>query len=108
MSYSRADACDLVVYADSLEEAREKWEDGDYVEEPEGTVFQPVSKENGELPEELFSFQVFGTYDDAFNWLVQHNYDGDEFNIEEYPASDIEDATIIDEYGDEVQELSED
>ena len=55
------------------------------------------------LPEELWSFQVFLTYEDAFNWLVQHDYDPDDYIIKEYHDDDIEDASFIDEYGDNVE-----
>jgi hypothetical protein len=56
------------------------------------------------LPEELYSFQVFETYEDAYNWLIQHDYDPDDAHINEYHDDDIEEPTFIDEYGDEIEE----
>lgn len=35
MSYSQADGCNLIVYADSYEEAQEKFENGEYLLEDE-------------------------------------------------------------------------
>lgn len=56
------------------------------------------------LPDELYSFQVFKTYEDAYNWLIQHDYDPDDAHINEYHDDDIEEPTFIDEYGDEIEE----
>ena len=59
------------------------------------------------LPEELYSFQVFKTYEDAFNWLVQHDYNPDDAHITEYHDDDIEEPTFIDEYGDELERIED-
>ena len=69
------------------------------------TYYQP--EQNGELPEELYSFQVFKTYEDAFNWLIQHDYDATEWNIVEYHDDDIEEPTFIDEYGDQYEKIED-
>ena len=66
------------------------------------TYYQP--ERNGELPEELYSFQVFKTYQECVNWLYQHDYDEDDWDIVEYSEDDIEEPTFIDEYGDEIEE----
>ena len=66
------------------------------------TYYQP--ERNGELPEELWSFQAFKTEEDACSWLYQHGYDPDKWIIEEYRDDDIEEPTFIDEYGDEIEE----
>ena len=69
------------------------------------TYYQP--EKNGELPEELYSFQVFKTYQECFDWLIQHDYDADEWNIEEYHDDDIEEPTFIDEYGDQYEKIED-
>jgi hypothetical protein len=69
------------------------------------TYYQP--EKNGNIPEELWDFQVFKTHEDAFNWLIQHDYDADEWNIVEYHDDDIEEPTFIDEYGDELERIED-
>ena len=66
------------------------------------TYYQP--DKNGELPEELYSFQVFKTYQECFDWLIQHDYDADEWNIVEYHDDEIEEPVFINEYGDDEEE----
>lgn len=67
------------------------------------TYYQP--ERNGELPEELYSFQVFKTYQECANWLYQHDYDEDDWDIVEYSEDDIENPTFINEYGDEYEKI---
>ena len=57
----------------------------------------------GEIPEGLFSFQVFLTQNEAEMWLEEHGYDVERFAILEYHDDDIEDATVIDRYGDIIE-----
>lgn len=63
------------------------------------TYYQP--ERNGDTPLELWDFQVFKNKETAMDWLWQHGYDADKWDIVEYHDDDIEDPTFIDEYGDE-------
>ena len=67
--------------------------------------FQP--DKNGEMPEELWSFQAFRTEQECRDWLFQHDYDADEWEIHEYCNDDIEGVTLIDEYGDEIGKIED-
>lgn len=76
------------------------------------TYYQPewykddgTNIEYGGLPDELYSWQVFKTHEDAYNWLIQHDYEPENFNIAEYHDGDIEGLTFIDEYGDEYEKI---
>ena len=69
------------------------------------TYYQP--ERNGELPEELYSFQVFKTYQECVNWLCQHDYDEDDWEIVEYSDDDIEEPTFINEYGGEYEKIED-
>jgi hypothetical protein len=78
------------------------------------TYYQPkwykddgTNIEYGGLPDELYSFQVFKTREGACNWLIQHGYDPDNFNIAEYHNDDIEEPTFIDEYGDKYEKIED-
>lgn len=75
------------------------------------TYYQPIAYfddgtniQYGDVPEELWDFQVFKDKETAIDWLWQHGYDADEWIIEEYHDDDIEEPTFIDEYGDEIEE----
>lgn len=67
------------------------------------TYYQPEDF-NGELPDELYSFQVFKNEETAMDWLWQHDYDADEWNIVEYHDDEIEEPVFINEYGDDEEE----
>lgn len=78
------------------------------------TYYQPVAYkddgtniEYGSVPEEMWDFQVFKTHEDAYNWLVQHDYEPDDWSIIEYHNDDIEGITFIDEYGDEYEKIED-
>lgn len=57
--------------------------------------FQPEHKVTGELPEELYSFQVFHSYDEAVLWLVNNGYKSTDFYIKDYQNDDIEDHNYV-------------
>ena len=60
MGYSQADGCNMIVYADSYEEAEEKYENGEFSLEDEGPSPEDVEERlvkvdwdtDGESPEE--------------------------------------------------------
>jgi hypothetical protein len=75
------------------------------------TYYQPIAYfddgtniEYGDIPVALWDFQVFKTHEDAYDWLILHDYDPDDFVIMEYHDDDIEEPTFINEYGDEIEE----
>ena len=70
------------------------------------TYYQPTPQ-GVEWPEELYSWQVFKTYEDAYNWLVQNDYEPEDFTIDEYHDDDIEGIVFIDEYGDEYEKIED-
>lgn len=59
----------------------------------------------GGTPDELFSFQAFRTEEECKAWLINHDYNPDEFVIHKYCNDEIEDVTIIDEYGDVIPKI---
>lgn len=61
----------------------------------------------GGTPDELFSFQAFRTEEECREWLINHDYNPDEFVIHEYCDDDIEGVTIIDEYGDVIPKIED-
>ena len=71
------------------------------------TYYQPTPINGAEWPDELYSFQVFKTYDEAFDWLVIHSYNTDDYEIDEYHDGDIEEPTFIDEYGDQYEKIED-
>lgn len=74
--------------------------------------YQPVYKDADgnptcNMPEELWSFQVFLSEEECRDWLWQHDYDDEQFEILEFCNDDIEGVTAIDEYGDTIQKIEE-
>lgn len=65
----------------------------------------PVNDET--LPDGLFSFQAFRTYDEAVIWLRNYGYNPDDFNIQEYTDNDIEEVTLLDENGDVIPRIED-
>lgn len=61
----------------------------------------------GGIPDELFSFQAFRTEEECREWLINHDYNPDEFVIHEYCNDDIEGVTIIDKYGDIIPKIED-
>ena len=77
---------------------------------PSFTYYQPewyhdddTNIDYGGIPDELFSFQAFPTKEECREWLINHDYNPDEFVIHEYCNDDIEDVTIIDRDGDIIE-----
>ena len=65
----------------------------------------------GGTPDELYSFQAFLTPDICKEWLRNHDYNPGDFVIHEYQDDDIEEVTIIDENGenlDRIEDLTDD
>lgn len=70
-----------------------------------------TNSEIGGLPDGLWSFQAFLTKDICKKWLENNDYNPDDFVINEYQDDDIEEVTIIDEYGenlDRIEDLTDD
>ena len=63
--------------------------------------------EYGGMPDELFSFQAFRTEEECRQWLINHDYNPDDFCIHEYCNDDIEGVTLIDEDGDTIVKIEE-
>lgn len=51
------------------------------------------------IPQELYSWQVFLSKEDAKKWLIGFGYNPADFDIMEYEDNEIEDNVIIDAYG---------
>lgn len=58
-------------------------------------------------PEGLFSFQAFRTEEECRQWLINHDYNPDDFVIHEYCNDDIEDVTLIDEDGNVIPKIED-
>lgn len=76
----------------------------------EDTYYQPIAYfddgtniEYGDVPEEMYDFQVFPTREECENWLENHGYNPGDFDIVEYHGDDVEDPTFIDEYGNVIE-----
>ena len=70
------------------------------------TYYQPVikndigkSEKHFGLPFGLFSFEAFLSREEARSWLQEHGYYPDTFEIIEYHDDDIENVSIIDAHG---------
>lgn len=66
------------------------------------TYFQPMSYmddgtnlEYGDIPEGMFSHQVFRSEEDCEQWLADHGYDPGDWVIKEYHGDDIEEHVYI-------------
>ncbi len=67
------------------------------------TLYQPewyhddgTNIDYGGVPDGLYSWQVFSTEEAAKEWLIDNDYDVNDFVIKKYTEEDIEDYTIID------------
>ncbi len=63
--------------------------------QPNGYYDDGTNIDSGDVPEGLFSHQVFRTWQDCKQWLLDHGYDPGEWNIVEYHGDDIEDHEYI-------------
>jgi hypothetical protein len=82
------------------------------------TYYQPISYTDngidiqwGDVPEGMYDFQAFLTKDIAEAWLKNNGYEPGDFCIMEYQDDDIEEVTIIDENGenlDRIEDLDDD
>lgn len=63
--------------------------------------------EYGDIPDELYSFQAFVSPEACREWLWQHDYNDEDFTIDEYENDEIEGVIIIDEYGDELERVED-
>ena len=66
-----------------------------------------TNSEIGGLPDGLWSFQAFLTPDICKEWLENNGYNPDDFTIEEYQDDDIEEVTIIDENGENLDRIED-
>lgn len=67
--------------------------------------------EYGGTPDGLWDFQAFLSEDECRRWLINNDYNPAEFVIHEYKNDDIEDVTIINEWGenlDRIEDLTDD
>lgn len=51
--------------------------------------------EYGDIPDELYSFQVFLTKEDCEEWLIEHDYNPADFVFNTYTADELEDYQIV-------------
>lgn len=59
------------------------------------------------MPEELFSFQAFRTEVECRQWLINHDYNPDDFYIHKYRNDDIEGVVIINADGDVIMKIED-
>ena len=78
-----------------------------YYYQPDRYSDDGTNIEYGGIPEELFSFQAFQTEEECRQWLINHDYNPEEFVIHEYCNDDIEDVTLIDEDGDVIPKIED-
>ena len=75
--------------------------------QPDGYYDDGTNIEYLGTPEGLWSFQAFRSEEECELWLEAHGYNPDDFIIREYHDDDIEDVTIIDEYGDVIPKIED-
>ena len=63
--------------------------------QPEYYLDDGTNIEYGNIPEGLFSFQVFSSRESCKSWLREHDYDPGDFVIIRYSGDDIENYVII-------------
>lgn len=75
--------------------------------QPEAYYDDGTDIDYGPIPQELYSFQAFPTREKCEEWLKNNGYEPEEFVILEYSGDDIEDVSIIDEYGIVIPKIEE-
>lgn len=67
------------------------------------TYYQPELVATNDVPNGLFSFQVFPTREDCIEWMTRNGYLEDEYKIFEYHDEDIEDPTFLNGLGEDMR-----
>lgn len=75
--------------------------------QPEWYKDDDTNIEYGGMPDELYSFQAFQTEEECRQWLINHDYNPDEFVIHEYCNDDIEEVSLIDANDNTIPKIEE-
>jgi hypothetical protein len=75
--------------------------------QPEHYMDDGTNIEYGGTPEGLASFQVFRTREDCEEWLRKNGYEPGDFVIKEYQDDDIEDITLLDSDGENIDRIED-
>ena len=58
-------------------------------------IYQPLRKKDSVLPSLLYSFGVFKSVSDCLSWLLNNDYNPDDYDIIGYNDGDIEKFVIV-------------
>ena len=75
--------------------------------QPEHYMDDGTNIEYGGIPEGLASFQVFRTREDCEEWLRNNGYEPGDFVIREYQDDDIEEITLLDSNGENIDRIED-